>query len=242
MRQWLFISDLHLSPERPQIIQLFERFVDEVAVDADVLYILGDFLEYWIGDDDNIEGLEGAFSALNRLHRAGTEVLFMHGNRDFLVGSELARKYSFQLVDDPQIVHINDQPVLLMHGDTLCTDDVDYQKFRQMVRDPTWQQEFLNKPLEERHQIAQSLRAQSKEATSGKAEDIMDVNQEAVINVMKKHSVFTLIHGHTHRLNFHDIDIDGQFAQRIVLGDWYTEGSYLYIKDINKKMELKKFF
>lgn len=241
MREWLFISDLHLSPQRPKIIQLFERFIDEIAMQADVLYILGDFLEYWIGDDDKVEELETAFSALNRLSSAGKDVYFMHGNRDFLVGKELAHKCNFQLVADPLLVHIQEQPVLLMHGDTLCTDDVDYQRFRQMVRNPEWQQEFLKKSLEERDQIAQSLRTQSKEAISGKADDIMDVNQETVINTMKEHSVNILIHGHTHRPDFHDIDLDGQHAQRIVLGDWYSQGSYLRIRNINKKIELNTF-
>jgi len=241
MREWLFISDLHLSPQRPQIIQLFVRFVDEIAMHADVLYILGDFLEYWIGDDDKAEGLDSAFNALGRLSQAGKDVYFMHGNRDFLVGTDLANKYNFQIIEDPLLVHINEQPVLLMHGDTLCTDDIDYQKFRQMVHAPEWQQEFLNKSLAERNKIAQSLRAQSREAISGKADDIMDVNQSAVTTTMKKYSANFLIHGHTHRPDFHDITIDDKHTQRIVLGDWYTQGSYLRIKDINKKIELTTF-
>ena len=133
MREWLFISDLHLAPERPEIIHLFERFVDEIAIHAERLYILGDFLEYWLGDDDKTTGLEGVFNSLNKLNDNGTDVFFMAGNRDFLIGSDLAQKCGFKIIDEPFIENINGQAALLMHGDTLCTDDTAYQSFRSVV-------------------------------------------------------------------------------------------------------------
>jgi UDP-2,3-diacylglucosamine hydrolase len=231
MRETLFISDLHLAPERPQIIQLFTRFVDEIAINADTLYILGDFVEYWIGDDDRAEGLADAFAAFEKLKESGTNVYLMHGNRDFLIGNDLAKRCHFQLIDDPRLIQLQNRPTLLMHGDTLCTDDVDYQKFRTMVRDEQYQKTFLEKPLEEREQIAQSLREQSKEATAYKPADIMDVNQEAVIDIMKQHDVSLLIHGHTHRPAIHEFEINGSPAKRIVLGDWYETGSYLRVSE-----------
>ena len=229
MHECLFISDLHLAPERPRIIQLFERFVDEIAVNADTLYILGDFVEYWIGDDDRAEGLADTFSAFERLKASDTKVYFMHGNRDFLIGDDLARRCHFQLIDDPLVTPLQNHPTLLMHGDTLCTDDVDYQQFRTMVRNIEWQKTFLEKSLKEREKIALSLREKSKQATAYKPDDIMDVNQAAVIEIMKQHSASTLIHGHTHRPAIHEFDIDGKPAKRIVLGDWYETGSYLRI-------------
>lgn len=240
MHKRLFISDLHLAPERPQIIKLFERFIDEIAVDAESLYILGDFVEYWIGDDDKASGLDQAFSSLHRLHRADTKIYFMHGNRDFLISRKFAQQHHFQLVDDPMIESINGEPVLFMHGDTLCTDDVEYQKFRVMVRNPEWQRNFLDKPLKEREQIAKSLRETSRLATQNKSQDIMDVNQQAVIQTMAERSVATLVHGHTHRPGIHSLEINHQPARRIVLGDWYKKGSYLSINS-NTDFELNTF-
>jgi UDP-2,3-diacylglucosamine hydrolase len=240
MREWLYISDLHLAPERPQIIQLFERFVDEVAINSDRLYILGDFLEYWLGDDDNAEGLDNAFSALERLSKSGTNVFFMHGNRDFLVGDLLAKRCQFKIIFEPLVENINNQPVLLMHGDSLCTDDIEYQKFRNMVRNKKWQDEQLVKPLVEREKIAKSLREQSQLANASKSPDIMDVNQNAVVAAMKEHNVSLMIHGHTHRPAIHEFKINGKEAKRIVLGDWYETGSYLRITEDNK-MDLITF-
>ncbi|MBT8127116.1 MAG: UDP-2,3-diacylglucosamine diphosphatase, partial [Gammaproteobacteria bacterium] len=154
----LFISDLHLAPERPEMIRLFQNFVDHVAIHADSLYILGDFLEYWIGDDDKASGLEPVFRALDSLHEAGTSVYFMHGNRDFLIGKKLARRHHFNIIDDSHVEIINHQHVLLMHGDLLCTDDVAYQNFRHKVRNRFLQRLFLLLPLSRRERIAKSLR------------------------------------------------------------------------------------
>lgn len=240
MHECLFISDLHLAPERPQIIQLFQRFVDETAVKADTLYILGDFVEYWIGDDDRAEGLSDVFSAFGKLKASDTKVYFMHGNRDFLVGKDLAERCHFQLINDPLVTPIQNHPTLLMHGDTLCTDDIEYQQFRAMVRDEQYQKEFLEKSLEQREEIALSLREKSKQATAYKPDDIMDVNQSAVIAIMKQHGVSTLIHGHTHRPGIHEFEIDGAPSKRIVLGDWYEAGSYLKVTG-DKEAELITF-
>jgi UDP-2,3-diacylglucosamine hydrolase len=238
MRDWLFISDLHLDPECPEIIHLFERFVDEIAIHADRLYILGDFLEYWLGDDDKAAGLDAAFKSLKKLSDSGTDVFFMAGNRDFLVGETLAQKCGFKIIDEPYIETIHGQAALLMHGDTLCTDDVAYQSFRAVVRNKKWQDEVLSKSLEERQQLAQSMRTQSKQANTEKTEYIMDVNQDAVLACMQQHSVNLLIHGHTHRKAIHHFEINQQPATRIVLGDWHEQGCYLRI---NEKSEPELF-
>jgi len=236
----LFISDLHLAPERPGIISLFEQFVDGVAVHADTLYILGDFLEYWIGDDDKAAGLDRVFSALTRLSAAGTRVRLMHGNRDFLIGSSLATRCRFELIDDPYPLKLNEMAVLLMHGDLLCTDDISYQKFRRTVRNPVVQFIFRSLPLSLRERIARSLRGTSEKATADKPEDIMDVNQQAVEDAMKDAGASVLIHGHTHRPGIHEFTLDGQSLKRIVLGDWYQDGNYLRIND-NNEFELVRF-
>lgn len=231
MRDWLFISDLHLDAERPEIIHLFGRFVDEIAVHAERLYILGDFLEYWLGDDDAAIGLEPAFQALKKLSSQGTKIFFMAGNRDFLVGHTLAQKCGFKIIEEPFIENFNGQPMLLLHGDTLCTDDIAYQSFREMVRNKNWQQAVLARPLHEREQLARSLRQQSEQANAEKDYEIMDVNQDAVIAAMQQHSVKLLIHGHTHREAIHNFSIDSHPARRIVLGDWHETGSYLRLSE-----------
>ena len=236
----LIISDLHLAPERPEIIRLFEKFVDDVAVHVDKLFILGDFLEYWIGDDDKAIGLEPVFAALKRLHEAGTAIMLMHGNRDFLIGQKLARRFHFKIINDPYIETLNSRPVLLMHGDLLCTDDIAYQNYRRKARNKAVQRIFLVMPLAIRERIAQSLRSTSEKATSYKSEDIMDVNQNTVENTMREANVNILIHGHTHRPAIHEFELDGKKSKRIVLGDWYKDGNYLHINE-NNEFELVKF-
>jgi len=240
LNRQLFISDLHLAPERPAIIDLFVRFCDEIASQYETLYILGDFVEYWLGDDDPAEGLQPAFDALKKLADSGCSIFFMHGNRDFLIGDALAKRCGFKLITDPALIHIDDKPVLLMHGDTLCTDDVDYVQFRNTVRDENFQKNFLAKPLSERQQIAQSLRESSKEATAQKNPEIMDVNQQAVENVISQNKVQLLIHGHTHRPAIHTLDIQGKSCKRAVLGDWYDSGNYLVL-DGTDSLELQDY-
>lgn len=224
----LFISDLHLTAGRPHITDLFFDFLDREAHDADALYILGDFLEYWIGDD----ALEQAefhpiAQALRTVAEAGTPVSVMRGNRDFLLGTRFEHETGCRLIEDPTVIDLYGTPVLLMHGDTLCTDDVDYLAFRKMTRAASWQREFLAKSSSERDAIARNGRELSRQATANKAPEIMDVTQAAVAEALRRHRVRHLIHGHTHRPGKHSFELDGEPAQRIVLGDWYRHGSVL---------------
>lgn len=233
MTDVLFISDLHLAPERPGIIQLYLKFLDSKAAHASQLYILGDFVEYWLGDDDEARGLEPVFKKMKQLSEQGLEIFLMHGNRDFLMGEQLAERCGCKLIDDPSIVEVKGTRLLLMHGDTLCTDDVDYQKLRVMLRNPQWQSEFLAKPLPERIMMAKALREKSEQETQHKAPDIMDVNADAVSQAFRDHGVTLMIHGHTHRPNVHQLTLDNIPVTRIVLGDWYSKGSYLEFNDLD---------
>lgn len=223
----LFISDLHLSPERPEMNELFLDFLDKEATKADALYILGDLFEVWIGDDASVAEHDRVIKGLLRLTTSGTPVYVMHGNRDFLVGRGFEQASGCQLIPDPTIINPYGIPTLLMHGDTLCTDDVEYQRFRTQVRDPRWQQQMLALPAEQRAAIAKNYRAQSREQSRQKAEEIMDVNPQAVAQTLREHGVHHLIHGHTHRPGIHDFTLDGGPARRTVLGDWYERGSVL---------------
>jgi len=232
MKDIVFISDLHLAPERPEIIDLFIRFSNDVASTADALYILGDFLEVWWGDDDPAIGYREVFECLAELAtKKNTDIFLMHGNRDFMIGNELAERCHFKLIDEPLKISIHGRDALLMHGDTLCTDDIQYQQFRQMVRNPQWQKQVLCKTLEERLQLAKSIREQSKKSTTEKHEYIMDVNQDATDRAFIENNVDLIIHGHTHRPAIHHKRINGVDTTRIVLGDWYEKGSYLRIND-----------
>ncbi len=224
----LFISDLHLSAERPAIIDLFRRFLRERASRSDALYILGDLFEYWIGDDDALQsGYLPVINELRTLTAAGTPVYLMHGNRDFLLGSGFEEATGTHLLPEPAVIDLYGERVMLMHGDTLCTDDVEYQKFRSMVRDPAWIAQFVAKDITQRQTIVRSLRETSKAATAEKKPEIMDVNQGAVEAAMRSRGVLRLIHGHTHRPALHGFMLDGQPAKRMVLGDWYGQGSVL---------------
>lgn len=229
----LFISDLHLDAERPQVTDLFGRFLRGEARGAEALYILGDLFEAWVGDDDPSE--TGAFVAgeLRSLRDAGVPVFFVRGNRDFLLGEEFARRAGMRILPDPSVVVLHGEPVLLMHGDTLCTDDVTYQRFRAQVRDPAWQQQFLAQPLAARVAFAQQARAASRAHQQGMdvltMEAITDVAPATVESTLARFGIRTLIHGHTHRPAVHELDVDGQPCRRIVLGDWYDQGSVLRI-------------
>jgi UDP-2,3-diacylglucosamine hydrolase len=227
MPETLFISDLHLDPERPAITELFLTFLDKRAARAEALYILGDLFEAWVGDDDDAPMNLAVCRALRACAKSGTAVYVMHGNRDFLLGSVFAEQSGVTLLDDPARIDLYGTPTLLMHGDLLCTDDTGYLSFRKMVRDPAWQSAMLARPLEERRLMAQEMRASSREQTGGKPEAIMDVNSDAVIDVMRAQQVIRLIHGHTHRPGVHELDVAGEVSQRIVLGDWYEQGSML---------------
>jgi UDP-2,3-diacylglucosamine hydrolase len=224
----LFISDLHLTAARPAITQLFLEFLAHEARTAQALYILGDFFEYWIGDDA-VEQAEyqPIIKALRALSGASVPIFLMHGNRDFLLGERFERESGCRLLADPSRIDLYGTPTLLMHGDTLCTDDVEYLAFRAMARSERWQREFLAKPLAERETIARDYRAESRRSTAEKAPEIMDVTQAAVVATLHDHGVRHLIHGHTHRPGDHVFDLDGAPARRIVLGDWYEQGSVL---------------
>jgi len=227
MPNTLFISDLHLDPERPLITDLFLDFLANRAVRSGALYILGDLFEAWVGDDDTSPMNRAVCQGLKACTTAGTAVFVMHGNRDFLLGSGFAERSACTLLDDPARIELYGKPTLLMHGDLLCTDDTEYQAFRKVVRDPAWQQALLAKSLDERRRMAQEMRASSREQTGGKPESIMDVNSDTVVRLMTEHHVQQLIHGHTHRPAIHDLEVAAHAAQRMVLGDWYEQGSVL---------------
>lgn len=223
----LFISDLHLDATRPRITQLFLQFLRTEARRAQALYILGDFFEAWIGDDDPDPHHAEVVAAVRTLTTAGVPVYFMHGNRDFLIGAGFMRKTGCTLLPDPTRMELYGTPTLLMHGDLLCTDDLEYQKFRRQVRDPAWQRAFLAKPVTERLRFAQQARAQSQIQTSAKPDYLMDVNPQEVERVMREHQVTRLIHGHTHRPAVHRFVANDKNLTRIVLGDWYEQSSVL---------------
>ena len=226
----LFIADLHLDPARPQITELFERYLagDEVR-HADALYILGDLVEAWIGDDDDAELPARIATAIRAVRDAGVPVYFMVGNRDFLLGPAFATRAGLTLLDDGTVHDIHGRRTLLMHGDVLCTDDVAYQAVRKQVRTPEWQAQILAMPLHARRAFAAKAREDSKAHTGNTMESIMDVNADAVAEAMRKAGVTRLIHGHTHRPAVHDFQLAGAPAQRIVLGDWYEQGSVLRV-------------
>jgi UDP-2,3-diacylglucosamine hydrolase len=221
----LFVSDLHLSADRPQITELFLDFLRTQAPGADALYVLGDLFEAWLGDDIVLPEYEPVLQALADLTRSGVPVSVQRGNRDFLLGEDFARRTGCRLMDDAEVVQLPDGPALLMHGDTLCIDDIPYQQMRNQLRDPAWIAGFLAKSPEERIAFAKDLRERSRRETGEKAEAIMDVNQGAVCDAMQAQGVHRLIHGHTHRLHHHHFTLDGAPAERIVLGDWGETGS-----------------
>ena len=221
----LFISDLHLEAERPDIGNQFIRFLQTDATEAEALYILGDLFEAWVGDDDPNAYYAIIKLAMRKLADSGIPVYFMHGNRDFMIGTKFANETGVKILKDPYPVRMYGQKALLCHGDAMCTDDVQYQRVRSMTRDPVWQQSMLTKPLKERLRIAEEARRQSLEQTLNLSMDIMDVNQGAVIRTINEHGVDVLLHGHTHRPDIHTVDLGNRKAKRIVLGDWYTQGS-----------------
>ena len=222
----LFISDLHLDPSRPEIIATFRRFIAEEAVNADALYILGDLFEAWIGDDADDETGKQFVAAMRPLREARKPCFYMHGNRDFLLGVRFARESGMTLLPDLSVINLYGTPTLLMHGDTLCTDDEAYQAFRTQVRAAEWQRQFLSQGIEKRQAFATQARNQSQRHTRDSSNAaIMDVNQQAVETAMKSAKVRRLIHGHTHRPATHSFDLNNAPATRIVLGDWYEQES-----------------
>ncbi|HDS9360597.1 TPA: UDP-2,3-diacylglucosamine diphosphatase [Enterobacter chengduensis] len=225
----LFIADLHLQTEEPAITAGFLRFLRGEAKSADALYILGDLFEAWIGDDDPNPLHRDMAAAIKALVDSGVPCYFIHGNRDFLIGRRFARESGMTLLPEEQVLDLYGRQVLIMHGDTLCTDDAGYQAFRAKVHTPWIQRLFLALPLFIRSRIAAKMRAGSKAANSSKSVTIMDVNPQAVVDVMEKHRVQWLIHGHTHRPDVHELIANGEPAHRVVLGAWHSEGSMVKV-------------
>jgi UDP-2,3-diacylglucosamine hydrolase len=229
----LFISDLHLDEARPEITQLFLRFLSNTANQVEALYILGDLFEAWVGDDDESALAHQVRQALRTLSDAGTPLFFMRGNRDFLTGQTFAKDCGLTLLPDPCVIDLYGTPTLLMHGDLLCVDDIGYLAFRAQVRNLQWQASFLAQPLPARVAFAAQARKASQqhqsEIVKDSQESIMDVNQTSVQSLMVQYGVNRLIHGHTHRPDIHSFMHNNTRYQRIVLGDWYTQGSMLRV-------------
>ena len=235
----LFISDLHLDSAFPELTALFRHFMQTEATKAEHLYILGDLFEVWVGDDHNNKDYTNIAGDIHQLVDKGVPVSIMHGNRDFLLGNKFIKESGCKLVAEPAIIDLYGTPTLLLHGDSLCTDDIEHQKFRAESRSKLKQKVFLSLPLGTRCEIASKARKLSNSAKRLKSDDIMDVNTSAVEDIMREHGVRHLIHGHTHRPAIHDLDIDGEKAQRIVLGDWQESfGSVLYCDENGCRLEL----
>ncbi len=225
----LFVSDLHLSDQRPYKLELFKKLLTGPALEAEALYILGDlFDDFWIGCDDQhppnpeIISVLGEYSNNNQ-----TQLFIMRGNRDFHLNDEFAKATGCTLIDDPTEIKLNGNKALLMHGDTLCADDVKYQKWRKFITHPFIKWFYFIMPFSLRKRIARGVRSYTAEAVQKKAPEIIDVSQDTVLETMNKFGIEALIHGHTHRQGIHDIDLNGTAAQRIVLGDWYKDDCVL---------------
>lgn len=228
MPHTLFIADLHLCTTRPDITQIFLSFMDTAVTRAESLYILGDLFEYWAGDDDLAQPLHRTVvEKIQEIRQQSVDVFFMHGNRDFLVAQKFADAAKLALIPDPTKIHLYGTDTLLMHGDTLCTEDAAYLRFRDMVRDDAWQANFLAQSLGVRHKLIQDMRATSALEKSNKAAEIMDASEAAVLETFKKYAVPRIIHGHTHRPLRHDYELNGRRYQRWVLPAWYEKGGYL---------------
>lgn len=227
MNETLFISDLHLDASRPRINELFVRFIEHEVTGCEALYILGDLFEYWLGDDAPTPGLESVEDTLRALTREGVPVYFLRGNRDFLIGEDLARRSGITLLPGEKVVDLYGTSTLVMHGDTLCTDDSRYQLYRSLVQNGWFRALFGSLGLKTRMRLAGFMRNTSNREIDRKPAEIMDVNQAAVVAAMRRHGVRRLIHGHTHRPHVHEFELDGRSVERIVLGDWYEHGSVL---------------
>ena len=229
MGETLFVSDIHLDAQRQDIIDLFAEFLLDRAANADALYILGDLFEYWLSDDDPADALSSVFDAFSKLHKENVPVFFQHGNRDFLLGKQFCQRYGCQLLTEAHKLNLYGQSAIAMHGDTLCTDDIAYQKFRRKAHNRFLQKIVLSLPLKTRQNIADRLRETSRKAVQSKSEQIMDVNPQETEQTFDQHGVSLLIHGHTHRPAIHIYPKDSVRSARVraVLGDWYNEGSVL---------------
>lgn len=227
----LFCSDLHLDPARPVSRSLFARFLAGPARRADALYILGDLFEYWAGDDDEDPFNAGVCEDLKACAESGVAIRFLPGNRDFLVGGGFERASGARLIDEPTVIEVGVRRALLLHGDTLCTDDADYQDFRARVRAPAWRDRFLGTPVAERRRTIEELRRRSESEKRSKPAMIMDVNPDAAAAALREADATAMIHGHTHRPGHHRFDVDGRSCERWVLPEWSDSGGYLACAD-----------
>ena len=234
----LFISDLHLEANQPEIGVQFLSFLAGEAREAEALYVLGDLFEVWLGDDDPNPYYDEMKLALRELSDTGVPVYFMHGNRDFTIGTDFAAETGLTILDDPSVVDLYGEKVLLCHGDSLCTDDIHYQQVRAMTRNPEWQAMMLAKSIEERIAFAVQARKESMERGESLSDEIMDVNQDAVAAALGEHGVKVMLHGHTHRPAMHSLDLGDHTATRIVLGDWYEQGSVVRWDDDGPRLEV----
>ena len=237
----LFISDLHLDPLRPAVTDCFIRLLEEWSTTADALYILGDLFEVWIGDDDPDPHHRRVIESIGRFTSAGPECFFARGNRDVIIGQRFCAETGAQLLDETTVINLYGTRVLISHGDELCTDDHAYQRFRRHARSPTWRALFLALPLSARRYLAQRLRNRSQADTALKPEEITDVSPDAVEDAFTKHQVTTMIHGHTHRPGMHELELFRKTRTRIVLGDWYQQGSVLRWDETGYRLETLSF-
>ncbi len=219
-----FISDLHLALEKKEITQHFISFLNNQARNASAVYILGDLFDVWVGDDNNSSPIKQIKTKLKQLTDSGTQVFLQQGNRDFLLGQQFCKETGITLLDDYAVIDLNGDKTLLTHGDLLCSDDIAYQEFRKKSHTVEWKQNVLSKPLFIRILAARWYRFRSYFHKRKKSQDIMDVNQQTVVNIMKEHDCLRLIHGHTHRPAIHDFEINGKTVQRFVLAEWKKEG------------------
>ena len=223
----VIISDLHLHESDPALYGKFKRFLSSKVNGFDKLFILGDLFETWIGDDNESEFNKNVIEILKKVSANGIKIFLMHGNRDFLIGDNFCSSINAELLSDYHIYEDGASKILLLHGDTLCTDDVRYQEFRKLVRDKSWQDDFLSKSLKERFDLASGLREMSNEETGDKKNEIMDVNQESVSKISNEFSIKKMIHGHTHRPFIHE----DKNLVRVVLSDWENEVNYATVID-----------
>lgn len=222
-----FISDLHLIDSKPHLVELFHRYMKEFAPKSNQLFVLGDLFDVWLGDDAQNEMTLKVIEAFKRYSDHYGDLYFCHGNRDFLLGEDFARMTGGKLIPEPHNFVVNEQKICLLHGDSLCTDDIPYQQLRSMVRNPEWQAQFLSKSIPERIQFAAEVKAKSSNDKEAKSAEIMDVNQQAVIKCFEENSCDILIHGHTHRPDMHESTLNGKKVKRIVLSDWGEKGQFL---------------
>tara|TARA_B100001113_G_scaffold136798_1_gene112322 strand:+ start:1189 stop:1914 length:726 start_codon:yes stop_codon:yes gene_type:complete len=223
----LFLSDIHVSDEHPEISEHLKEFLLEEKFKINTIYILGDLFEYWLGDDDPNPSYREIKLLLKNLSQKGISIFFMHGNRDFLIGEKFAEEAGCHILPDPHVMDLFGKKVLMSHGDIFCTDDKEYQSFRNQTRDPAWKESILSKSLHFREEFAKKARLESSKHTNSKKNEIMDVNKDEILKMYEKYKVEIIIHGHTHRPAIHDIFYNGRDCQRIVLGDWYEQGSIL---------------